>query len=129
MSWSESGGETAEYCNTHPPPNTVVHLASMSLSGRLVVGSASCGHRSGKRDHREDSDVPEYTLRLKGRDCFFSCERFPYSLLRRWNNAIDDAPYIDFIMLNLGIADAQRHDPTFERCSKMDRVGSTNFSS
>lgn len=49
---------------------------------------------------------------------FSTCKRFRYSLLRRWNDASDDARYINFIMLNPSTADATENDPTVERCCK-----------
>ena len=45
---------------------------------------------------------------------FSDCERYRYHLWRRW----EDGPSVAFLMLNPSTADADRNDPTIERCHR-----------
>lgn len=45
---------------------------------------------------------------------FSTCEKYRYRLWRRW----EDGPSVAFVMLNPSTADADRNDPTIERCHR-----------
>lgn len=49
---------------------------------------------------------------------YSDCEAYRYSLTRRWepNGAI-----VNFVMLNPSVADAEKNDPTVERCERRAR--------
>ena len=47
-----------------------------------------------------------------------SCGSYRFTLERRWGNADENSPYVNWIMLNPSVADHERDDPTIRRCRR-----------